>query len=165
MRNYLKWLVNQNHGVFDHRGPKQHHAKPLFRAERGVAPAGNGPEAKALQARECKLLSLSPGHIFMILLDQSDVHVHILIGNQRHFLGYRRGLQGIVPQKLLLRLPKRLFAVKIIYSNFVINDSTSIISIAAKTFTMPWDTTTGMLVSSRDARRPKRMGISVIKNP
>lgn len=165
MGNDLKRLVDQNHGVLDHRSPKQHHAKPLFGVQRRIAPVGNRPEAETLQARERELPSLPLGYIFMILLNQSDVHIDILIGNQRHVLGYRGGLQGMVPQKLLLRLPERLFAVKIIYSNFVINDSTSIISMAAKTFTMPWETTTGMLVSSRDARRPKRMGISVIKNP
>lgn len=165
MGDNLKRLIDQNHGVLDHRSPKQHDAKTLFSVQRRVAPVGNRPETKALQARERKLPGLPPGHIFVILLDQGDVHVHILIGNQRHILGNRRSLQGKSPQKLLLRLPERLFVVKIIYSNFVINDSTSIIRIAAKTFTMPWDTTTGMLVSSRDARRPKRMGISVMKNP
>lgn len=165
MGNNLKRTVDQNHGILNHRGPKQHDAKALFGIQRRIAPVGDPPEAKALQARERKLPGLSPGYVFVILLDQGDVRVHILIGNQRHILGNRRGLQGIVPQKLLLRLPERLFTVKIIYSNFVINDSTSIISMAAKTFTMPWDTTTGILVSSRDARRPKRMGMSVIKNP
>ncbi len=165
MGNHLKRLVDQNHGVLDHRGSEQHHAKTLFGAQRGVAPEGDGPEAESLQARKRQLPGLPLGHVFMILLDQGDVHVHILIGNQRHVFGYRRRLQGVVPQKLFLRLPERLLVVKVIYSNFVMNDSTSIIKMAPKTFTMPWDTTTGMLVSSRDARRPKRIGISVIKNP
>lgn len=133
----MKRLIDQNHGIFNHRGPKQHHAKTLFVAQRGIASEGDGPEAESLQARERETPCLPLGHVFMILLDQGDVHVHILIGNQRHIFGYRRGLQGVVPQKVFLRLPERLLAVKVIYSNFVINDSTSIISMAPKTFTMP----------------------------
>jgi len=39
------------------------------------------------------------------------------------------------------------------------------ITMAEKTFTMPWETTMGILVNSRDARNPKRMGIKVMKNP
>jgi len=48
----------------------------------------------------------------MIFPDQRDIPRNILIGNQGDIYGNRRRLQGIVPQKLALRLIERLLAIK-----------------------------------------------------
>jgi hypothetical protein len=48
----------------------------------------------------------------MIFLDQRDIPINILIGNQGDIHGNRRRLQRIVLQKLALRLIELLFAIK-----------------------------------------------------
>jgi hypothetical protein len=48
----------------------------------------------------------------MIFLNQSDIHINILIGNKRQIVGNRRGLKGVINKKLVERREERLLIAK-----------------------------------------------------
>ena len=165
MRNNFKGLVNDDQCVLHHGRSQEHCVKSLFLCQNRIAPLGDMFNSQTLQILQDQFLRLVTGQIFMIFLNQRYVHIHILVGKQRKIKRNRGSLQRMFQQELLKRVCKSLFVIKIIQNNFVMNDSTSIIIMAAKTLSMPCETTTGILVSSLDARSPKRMGINVMKNP
>lgn len=92
MRKYLKWPVNHDQGIANHRGPQEHRAKALFSCERRIAPVGDMRHAQALKTRGHESLGLRLRPVFVILFDQGNVHHHILIRDQRHIRADRRRL-------------------------------------------------------------------------
>lgn len=107
MRNDFKGLVNQDYGVLHHGRPEQHDAEPLFEVKRRIAFISYPAKAETIQIINRQTLRLLPGHVFMILLNQRDIQVNFLVGNQGSVNGNRSRLLGMVRYKLFQRRLKR----------------------------------------------------------
>jgi hypothetical protein len=101
----------------------------------------------------------------VVLADEGDVAPDGQIGYQGDLQGNEGEMRPVNGQEFLQSLFERPFIFEEPQMNLKIDDNTSMVTMARKTLTIPFNTEIGMLVSSFDAFKPSRIGISVMKNP
>src|SRR4030042_1263860 len=158
-------LVQDQNGVLDHRRPEEHGIETFFLRQGGISFLRNRVHPHAVEETIDRYLGLMPGHILVILSDQGNIAPDGQVRDegrlQRDEAQPRLVSRDEIPQFLL----KLLFAFEEPQMNLTIDDSTSMIMMAEKTFTIPLSTATGMFVSSCEAFMPRMTGIRVMKKP
>lgn len=143
-----KGPIQNDNGVADHRCTDQHDAEALLRREGRVSFLCGGGDAEAFQKIQGQRLCLFPGHVLVVLPDQSNVAPHGQIGYQRDLQRNQSKALMVIRQEKRQCPLQGLFIFEESQMNLTIDDSTSMVTMARKTLTIPFNTAIGILVSS-----------------
>ena len=161
----LKGPVQDQNGVLHRSRPQDHDQETFIGSQGGVSVFGNTRQAESFQERDRLGLRHPRGKRLVVLGDQGDVAPDREVRQERNLRGDRSQAGPIDRREDCQGLVESFFTVEEIQMNRTINDSTSMMTIDKKTLTMPLRTEIGILVNSREALMPSRIGITVMKKP